>query len=55
MLKAHALQGSSLRYDQKSKKCGTNLTMNGEKAMAVNYEFKLELGRQMLIGNFMSK
>lgn len=29
--------------------------MNGEKAMAVNYEFKMELGRQMMIGNFLTK
>jgi uncharacterized protein (TIGR02231 family) len=29
--------------------------MNGTKALAVNYEFKLELGRQMLLGNFMAK
>jgi uncharacterized protein (TIGR02231 family) len=26
--------------------------MNGEKALAINYEFKLELDRQMTIGNF---
>jgi hypothetical protein len=30
-------------------------TMNGEKAMPVKYEFKLELGRQMMIGNFQTK
>ena len=30
-------------------------TMNGEKAMAVHYEFKLELDRQMLINNFVTK
>jgi hypothetical protein len=30
-------------------------TMNGEKAMAIHYEFKLELDRQMLIGNFLTK
>lgn len=29
--------------------------MNGEKAMQVAYEFKLELGRQMTIGNFSAK
>ncbi len=29
--------------------------MNGEKALAVNYEFKLELDRQMTIGSFLSK
>jgi hypothetical protein len=29
--------------------------MNGAKAMAVNYEFKLELGRQMAISNFAAK
>ena len=29
--------------------------MNGEKALAVNYEFKLELDRQMVIGNLQSK
>lgn len=28
---------------------------NGEKAMQVNYEFKLELGRQMLISNYVVK
>jgi hypothetical protein len=28
---------------------------NGEKAMAINYEFKLELGRQMVIGNILAK
>lgn len=27
-------------------------TMNGEKAVPINYEFKLEMGRQMQIGNF---
>src|SRR5262249_27449046 len=27
-------------------------TMNGEKAMQIQYEFKLELGRQMMISNF---
>ena len=26
-----------------------------EKALAVNYEFKLELGRQMMIGNILAK
>jgi hypothetical protein len=30
-------------------------TMNGEKAAAVKYEFKVELGRQMAIGNFQTK
>jgi hypothetical protein len=30
-------------------------SMNGEKAMPVKYEFKLELGRQMMIGNFQTK
>jgi hypothetical protein len=30
-------------------------TMNGEKALAIHYEFKLELDRQMLIGNFLTK
>jgi hypothetical protein len=30
-------------------------TMNGERAMAINYEFKMELDRQMLIGSFMTK
>ncbi|HEV3261740.1 MAG TPA: mucoidy inhibitor MuiA family protein [Gemmataceae bacterium] len=30
-------------------------TSNGEKAAAVNYEFKLEMGRQMAIGNLLSK
>ena len=34
-----------LRWDLK-----VEPTMNGEKAVAVNYEFKLELGRQMTIG-----
>ena len=29
--------------------------MNGEKALAIQYEFKLELDRQMLIGNFLTK
>lgn len=29
--------------------------MNGEKAFPVTYEFKLELGRQMMIGNIMAK
>jgi hypothetical protein len=29
--------------------------MTNEKALAVNYEFKLELGRQMAIGNFLTK
>jgi hypothetical protein len=29
--------------------------MSGEKALAVNYEFKLELDRQMHIGSFQSK
>jgi len=28
---------------------------NGEKAMAIRYEFKLELDRQMLISNVVSK
>jgi hypothetical protein len=28
---------------------------NGEKAVAVNYDFKLELGRQMVIGNILAK
>ena len=26
--------------------------MNGEKALAVNYEFKLELDKQMTLGTF---
>jgi hypothetical protein len=30
-------------------------TMTGEKALAVEYEFKLELGRQMLITSFAAK
>jgi hypothetical protein len=30
-------------------------TMNGEKALAVQYEFKLELDKQMTIGSFSSK
>jgi len=30
-------------------------TANGEKAVAVQYEFKLEMGRQMSIGNLLSK
>jgi hypothetical protein len=30
-------------------------TMNGEKAKPIKYEFKLELGRQMMIGNFQTK
>jgi Domain of unknown function (DUF4139)/N-terminal domain of unknown function (DUF4140) len=30
-------------------------TMNGERAVAINYEFKLELDRQMLISSFMTK
>ena len=29
-------------------------SMNGEKALAINYEFKLELDRQMTIGSFTS-
>jgi hypothetical protein len=29
--------------------------MNGEKALAIQYEFKLELDRQMLIGSFLTK
>ena len=29
--------------------------MNGEKAQAIQYEFKLELDRQMAIGTFESK
>ncbi len=29
--------------------------MTGEKALVLNYEFKLELGRQMAIGNFQTK
>ena len=28
---------------------------DGEKALAIQYEFKLELDRQMLIGNFLTK
>ncbi|MBV9122715.1 MAG: mucoidy inhibitor MuiA family protein, partial [Planctomycetes bacterium] len=28
--------------------------MNGEKALAVNYEFKIELGRQMMFSNFLN-
>jgi uncharacterized protein (TIGR02231 family) len=30
-------------------------TMNSEKAAAINYEFKLELGRQMSIGNLQAR
>ena len=30
-------------------------TMNGEKAQAVKYEFKLELDKQMIIGNVLTK
>lgn len=30
-------------------------SMNGEKAFAVVYDFKLELGRQMMIGNILAK
>jgi uncharacterized protein (TIGR02231 family) len=30
-------------------------TMNGENALAINYEFKMELDRQMLISNFATK
>jgi hypothetical protein len=30
-------------------------TMNGENALAINYEFKLELDRQMIISNFATK
>jgi hypothetical protein len=30
-------------------------TMNGERALAIDYEFKLELDRQMLISSFLSK
>jgi hypothetical protein len=29
--------------------------MNGEKAMQVQYEFKLEMGRQMMISSFSVK
>jgi hypothetical protein len=29
--------------------------MNGEKALSVQYEFKLELDRTMNIGSFLSK
>ena len=30
-------------------------TMNGENALAINYEFKLELDRQMIINNLATK
>ena len=30
-------------------------TQKGDKALAINYEFKLELGRQMTIGNILAK
>ena len=34
---------------------GISTEMNGEKALTVNYEFKLELDKQMTIGSFQSK
>jgi hypothetical protein len=39
-----------LRWDLK-----LDPTMNGEKALAVNYEFKLELDRLMTIGSFLNR
>lgn len=39
-----------LRWDLK-----VDPVMNGEKALAVNYEFKLELDKQMTIGSFSTK
>jgi hypothetical protein len=39
-----------LRWDLK-----VDPTMNGEKAKAVNYEFKLEMDKQMIIGNVQTK
>jgi hypothetical protein len=39
-----------LRWDLK-----VDPTMNGEKALALNYEFKLELDRQMTIGSFTTR
>jgi hypothetical protein len=29
--------------------------MNGEKARAVKYEFKLEMDKQMMVGNVLTK
>ncbi|MFN4258081.1 MAG: mucoidy inhibitor MuiA family protein [Gemmataceae bacterium] len=39
-----------LRWDVK-----VDPTMNGEKAMSINYEFKLELDRQMIISSFTTR
>jgi hypothetical protein len=39
-----------LRWDLK-----VDPTMNGEKARSVRYEFKLEMDKQMMIGNVLTK